>query len=78
MKTQNLEVVEVDHLRTFYLSFGRALAVSDLEAQLHLPFRTVRWWLSGKRSLPAHHRAALLRWARRYGYQEDIQYDQFL
>lgn len=67
-----------DHLRTFFIAFGPALNRSGLEAMLHLPTKTVRFWLAGVRQLPDAHRRKLITWALRYGYQEDIQYDQFL
>jgi len=69
---------DVDHLRTYFRSFGPALNRSGLEQRLSLPFRCVRDWLSGKQALPDSHRPKLLTWARRYGYQEDKQYDQFV
>lgn len=71
-------MTDPDHLRTFFRSFGPALNRSGLEACLNLPFRCVRDWLNEKQPLPDHHRAKLLTWAIRYGYQEDTQYDQFL
>lgn len=67
-----------DHLRTFYLAFGPALNRSGLEVILHLPHRCVRDWLTGKQDLPEVHRPKLQQWARRYGYNETIQYDQFI
>lgn len=69
---------DTDHLRTFFIAFGPALNRSGLEAILHLPTKTVRFWLACVRDLPDAHRHKLLAWARRYGYQEHIQYDPFL
>lgn len=67
-----------DHLRTYFISQGRALNKSGLEEELSLPFKTVRKWLAGTQALPEVHRPRLEAWARRYGYQPNIQYDQFL
>lgn len=67
-----------DHLRTFFADMGPALNRSGLEQALNLPFRSVRDWLSGNRGFPEAHRPKLEAWARRYGYQENIQYDPFL
>lgn len=68
----------MDHLRTYFLSMGRALSRDGLNTELELGTRALRDWLSGKRELPENARPKVLAWARRYGYQEDIQYDLFL
>lgn len=67
-----------DHLRTFFLAFGPVLNRSGLEVTLNLPRRCVRDWLTGKQGLPDTHRPILEAWARRYGYSESTQYDQFI
>lgn len=70
--------VNNDHLATYFLSQGESLNRSGLEIRLKLPFRSVRYWLSGKQGLAEEHRPKLEAWARRYGYKEDIQYDSFV
>jgi hypothetical protein len=67
-----------DHLRTYFLSMGRALNRNGLNAILELGTRCIHDWLAGKIDLPRNARPKVEAWARRYGYQEHIQYDTFL
>lgn len=67
-----------DHLRTYFLSMGAALNKNGLNASLELATRCIHDWLAGKIDLPRHARPKVEAWARRYGYREEIQYDQFL
>lgn len=68
---KNIPAPDTDHLRTFFLSMGKALDKSGLEAELApFPVRAIRDWLNGRRNLAAWHRPKVEAWARRYGYNE--------
>lgn len=67
-----------DHLRTYFISQGRALNKSGLNDTLGLATRCVHDWLAGKINLPANARPKVEAWARRYGYDENIQYEQIV
>lgn len=71
-------MTDPDHLRTYFLAFGRALNIARLEERLELPTRTIRHWLKGEQGLPNRHLDKVAGWARWFGYQENRQYDQFL
>lgn len=67
-----------DHLRTYFLSMGRALNKNGLNNILELGTRSIHDWLSGKQPLAQHARPKVEAWARRYGYSEHIQYDPII
>lgn len=67
-----------DHLRTYFISMGAAFNKLGFNTMLGLPVRTIHEWMAGRRGLPRHIRPKVEAWARRYGYREDTQYDQFL
>lgn len=70
-----------DHLRTYFTyDIGPVLNYSALEIRLNIPPKTLRYWAKSTRprDLPEIHRAKVLAWAHRHGYDPQIQYDQIL
>lgn len=67
-----------DHLRTYFLSMGRALNKSGLNEELNLASRCIHDWLAGKIELPRNARPKVEAWAKSYGYDPGRQYDQLV